>query len=122
MAFSEMRRKGPHALCMAKPKLDPIAKEMAKRVRDQRKARKWTQLELAEATGWTAADDDAGKAKGYSPSRIGNYEQGIRRLGIEEAEVFEDTFGLPSAYFLTVIDEREAQVVAAMRSKHRRTG
>jgi transcriptional regulator with XRE-family HTH domain len=102
---------------------EPVAKEMAKRIRDQRKAREWTQLDLAKATGWVESDADDGASSGYSPSRIGNYEQGTRRLGIEEAELFGRTFDLPAAYFLTVIDEHEARVIQAMRRKqpeHRR--
>jgi transcriptional regulator with XRE-family HTH domain len=107
-----------------KKPVDRVAKEMARRIRDHRLAREWTQEELAIATGWTQDDDDNGASKGLSPSRIGNYEQGTRRLGVEEAEILCAVFGPPAGYFLTVLDEHEAQVLAAIRQQkpRRRTG
>lgn len=115
--FSDQRFGPVHASCMAKKPPDLIAKEMASRIREQRTARGWTQKQLAEATGWNQSDDDDGASKGFSPSRIGNYEQGTRRLGHEEAEVFGRTFNLPAAYFLVAVDEHEAEVIAALRRK-----
>jgi transcriptional regulator with XRE-family HTH domain len=120
-AFSESPRKALHASCMAKksPKkpVDPVAKEMARRIKEYREARNWTQEELARATGWTQDDDDNGASKGLSPSRIGNYEQGTRRLGVEEAEILCAVFGPPSGYFLTVLDEHEAMVLTVVRQQ-----
>jgi transcriptional regulator with XRE-family HTH domain len=71
----------------------------------------WTQGELAEATGWSQQTTD----KGLSPSRIANFEQGTRRVGHEEAQIFEQVFGLPAAYFMALLDPKEAEVVAALR-------
>lgn len=95
---------------------DKIGIEMGRRVREARLARDWTQEDLAKQTGWRQADADHGKARGLSPSRIANYEQGTRRLDNEEADILEGVFGLPSAYFLAAIDAHEAQVLQAIRS------
>lgn len=120
---SEDGKKPLHNLCVAtkrkKPKggLDPITAEMARRLRQSRKDRDWTQEELAEQTGWKHEDADDGRALGVSPSAIGNYEQGTRRFSHEEAETFGRVFGLPSAYFLVVVDEHEAEVILAIRKR-----
>jgi hypothetical protein len=74
-----------------------------------------TQVEVSAETGWRQEDADHGKAIGISPSQLGNYEQGTRRFQQEEAEQFSRVFGLPSAYFLVVIDDREAEVLMAIR-------
>jgi transcriptional regulator with XRE-family HTH domain len=56
--------------------VDPVAVEMGRRIAELRVARDWTQRELAQATGWNEQDADDSAAKGLSPSRIANYEQG----------------------------------------------
>lgn len=112
-----------HNPCMAtkrkkqKGGLDPITAEMARRLKGAREERGWTQAELAERTGWRQADADNGKAVGIGPSAIGNYEQGSRRFSQEEAEIFGRVFGRPSAYFLVVVDEHEAEVILAIRKR-----
>lgn len=109
-----------HNSCMAakgKKKRDPIGQEMGRRLAACRKERGWSQAELAARTGWTLEDAEAGKPKGLSPSAIGNYEQGTRRIRNEEAEIFAQIFGLPSAYFLVVVDETEAEVIIAIRKR-----
>lgn len=121
-AFSEELARKVHNLCMSKKKDDPIAKEMGRRLAESRTARGWTQAQLAKLTGWRLEDAEAGKAKGISPSRIGNYEQGTRRFKNEEAEILGEVFGLPAAYFLVVLDEHEAEVIIAMRKRVDRTG
>lgn len=98
-------------------KRDPIALEMGRRLAECRDARGWTQAKLAAETGWTVEDAEAGQAKGLSPSRIANYEQGLRRIGHEEAEIFGRIFAKPAAYFLVVIDEHEAEILIAMRKR-----
>ncbi len=96
--------------------VDRVNKDNGKRIAGLRAARGWTQKDLAERTGWRQADEDEGRAKGISPSRLGNYEQGTRTLGVVEAEMLATAFGdFPSAYFMGVIDEREALVIQAMR-------
>jgi transcriptional regulator with XRE-family HTH domain len=71
----------------------------------------WTQTDLAKATGWSEAKSEAG----LSPSRIANFEQGTRRIGHEEAETFERVFGIPAAYFLDMLDAKEASVIGTLR-------
>lgn len=95
---------------------DPIGQEMGRRIRRERSAREWTQEDLAKATGWRQSDADEGRARGLSPSRIANYEQGTRRIDIEEAEILATVFSLPSAYFLAAVSAHEAQVLQAIRS------
>jgi transcriptional regulator with XRE-family HTH domain len=101
---------------MDKEPPDPIGAEMGRRIAGQRVSRGWTQRRLAEETGWKQEDADVGRAQGLSPSRIANYEQGERRIDLEEAEIFARIFdGLTSAYFLGALDERESRVIHAMR-------
>ena len=113
--FSATRRAAPDNDGMAK---DDIGSEMGRRIAEARKARGWTQKELAEQTGWSESAADDGSAAGFSPSRIGNYEQGERRVSNEEAEVFAQVFGLHPAYFLAAISEQEARVLSAMRDAY----
>lgn len=96
---------------------DAMAQEMGRRLRAARKARGWTQRELAMQTGWSDATE-ASEYRGFSPSRIGNFEQGTRRLGIEEAKAFERIFGQPAAYFLGILDAKEAEIIATLRRQH----
>lgn len=96
---------------------DPITAAMGKRLRAAREQKGWTQAQLSEKTGWRQSDADNGKATGISPSAVGNYEQGTRRFSLEEAEVFASVFELPSAYFLVVVDEHEAEVILAIRKR-----
>jgi transcriptional regulator with XRE-family HTH domain len=98
-----------HNQCMGD--LDSVAVERGTRLKRCRRAMDWTQGELAEATGWSQQTTD----KGLSPSRIANFEQGTRRVGHEEAQIFEQVFGLPAAYFMALLDPKEAEVVAALR-------
>lgn len=98
-----------HTSCMAD--LDPVAVERGARLRRCRLAMDWTQAELSLETGWTPEDPDTG----LSASRIGNFEQGTRRIGHEEAEMFGRVFEIPAAYFMALIDAKEAEVIAALR-------
>jgi transcriptional regulator with XRE-family HTH domain len=61
------------------------------RVRDTREARGWVQRELAEKTG-----------SKLSASRIANYEQGIREMGIQEAEILGKALGVQPGYLMGV--------------------
>lgn len=90
---------------------DSVAAERGSRLRQCRKALEWTQTDLAEATGWSAESP----SKGLSPSRIANFEQGTRRIGHEEAECFEEVFGVPAAYFMGMLDSKEAGAIALLR-------
>lgn len=117
--FSAKLQTAPHNLCMPKKNTDPIAIEMGRRIAEERKARGLTQEQLAALTGWKPDEDEHADGRGLSPSRIANYEQGSRRIGNEEAEIFATAFpGLPPAYFMALIDVREARVLYAMRHEH----
>lgn len=109
-----------HNLCMAKKKQDArdtYAIESGIRLATTRRARGWTQEELSRRTGWNVDKDKHEQAPGaLAPSRISNYEQGLRRIGQDEAVVFERIFDeYPAAYYMGVISDAEARVVAAMR-------
>lgn len=103
-----------HNLCMSSPD-DPVAKESGNRIRAARKARGWSQRKLSEAMGWK--DNDGRQPVGaLKPSAIGNYEQGSRRVGWEEAQALSKVFSeYPPAYFMGVISETEANVIHALQ-------
>lgn len=84
------------------------AAETGKRLREERKARGWSQAELAARC--------RGIGTGLTPAAIGNYEQGTRVISREKARILEAVFGLPSAYFLGELTKEEALIIAALRS------
>lgn len=98
-----------HTSCM--PDNDVVAAERGLRLRQCRKALGWTQTDLASASGWSVERP----SEGLSPSRIANFEQGTRRLGHEEAEMFENVFGYPAAYFMGMLSAKEAGAIALLR-------
>lgn len=110
---SAMHHLSLHTLCMAK--VDPIARESGKRIRAARKRRGWSQEELARRTGWIQDKPTQAQPNALGPSRIGNFEQGTRRVGLEEARILERVLERPAPYFMGVISEREAAVLAALR-------
>ncbi len=61
------------------------------RIKSCREDRNWSQRELSENT----------KGK-LSSSRIANYEQGIRELGIQEAEILGDALKIQPAYLMGI--------------------
>ena len=71
------------------PESEAITRAIGKRLRAQRQALGLSLSELAERT-----NDALGK------SRISNYEQGIRRMGLEEAEALAAALGTVSPAFL----------------------
>jgi transcriptional regulator with XRE-family HTH domain len=62
---------------------------IAERVRGLRRRKGWSLAELERAT--------AGR---LSKSRISNYEQALKLMGPEVAEILSDVFGVPSSYIL----------------------
>ena len=56
---------------------------------------------------------------GLSSSRLGNYLQGTRELGIREAKQIEVALGVPAAYFLGVIDEADRDLLMVADEKKR---
>lgn len=70
-----------------------LNKQIGQRIKAARQAEKYSLSELASRT------------KTLSKSRISNYEQGIRRMGIEEAqELSEALNGVTPAYLLCLDD------------------
>lgn len=107
-----------HTLCMArenKSSRDPIALLSGKRIREARKARGMSQEELSKATGWTALKPSQAQRQALSPTRIANFEQGTRRVGVEEADILSRVLGFPLPYWMGVVSEQEATVLAALR-------
>ena len=94
---------------------DPIAREAGRRIQECRAERGMRQEDLAIATGWRkdlAAEEQAPDV--LSPSRIGNFEQGTRRIGYEEAIVLQRVFRRPAAWFMAAITYPEAKLLAAL--------
>jgi len=108
-----------HNLCMSKvhkgTRTDPLAQMSGQRIRECRERRQWTQEDLARETGWSPEKPSRAQKNALAQSRIANYEQGTRRVGFEEAEIFGRIFGLPAPYFMGVISLREAEVLATLR-------
>jgi transcriptional regulator with XRE-family HTH domain len=70
-----------------------LNKQIGQRLKSARQAQSFSLSELA------------GRTKTLSKSRISNYEQGIRRMGIEEAqELSEALDGVTPAYLLCLDD------------------
>jgi transcriptional regulator with XRE-family HTH domain len=101
-----------HTPCMP---TDRVAEETGARLKRCRDALELTQRELAIETGWTDKKPDRAQPNALSPSRIGNFEQGARRIGPEEAAILERVFRVPGPYFMGILDERETDVIAALR-------
>ena len=96
---------------------DPVAIESGRRIRACRDRKGWTQDELAQRTGWNPDKPSRAQKSALSQSRIANFEQGTRRVGLEEGEILAKALGMPAPYFMAVVNEREAAVLAALRSK-----
>jgi len=95
---------------------DRLAETSGKRIRKARLQRQWSQEDLAMHTGWIASKPSRAQRTALSPSRIANFEQGTRRVGLEEAQILATAFGeLPAPYWMGVITEQEAAVLAALR-------
>lgn len=86
-----------------------LNKEIGQRLRAARLAHKYSLSELASRT------------RSLSKSRISNYEQGIRRMGIEEAqELSEALEGITPAYLLCLdatspLSQQEWQLIQRYR-------
>jgi transcriptional regulator with XRE-family HTH domain len=120
LLFSDEACKPQHNLCMAKQGVvspDEVAAASGQRIREGREAKKWTQEQLAKATGWNPDKPSRAQKTALSMSRIANFEQGTRRVGYEEAEIFERVLGMPAPYYMGVITDQEAAVLAALRGK-----
>jgi transcriptional regulator with XRE-family HTH domain len=70
---------------------NPFAVRAGHRIRASRKSRNWSQSDLSEKTG--------GK---LSASRIANYEQGLRELDIQVAEILGHALKVQPAFLMGV--------------------
>jgi transcriptional regulator with XRE-family HTH domain len=70
-----------------------LTKKIGLRLREARRAQGLSLAELARRTN------------DLSKSRISNYEQGIRRMGIEEAQVLSTALGTVTATYLLCLDD-----------------
>lgn len=69
----------------------PIGLRSGARIRDLRIDRGWSQRELSDRTD-----------NKLSPSRIANYEQGTRKLGVQEAEILGKALRVQPGYLMGV--------------------
>jgi transcriptional regulator with XRE-family HTH domain len=70
-----------------------LTKRIGLRLREARQAQKLSLAALARRTG------------SLSKSRISNYEQGIRRMGLEEARELSRALGTVTATYLLCLDD-----------------
>lgn len=96
---------------------DPLDIEMGRRLREARERRQWSQEKLAVETGWKI--DKPVPTGAMHPSSVAMYERGERRLPIEIAQTLSRIFELPTAYWLAVVDEYEAEVLQALQKRPR---
>lgn len=89
-----------------------LKQETARRIREAREGRGWSQSELARYTGWTPEKPEVG----VSPQAIGNYEQGQRIPHRAKAQRLGEVFQLPPEYFTGYMTLEEAKVMYAIRS------
>lgn len=115
-----------HNLCMSKYTETTIIRGMRaadarNRLIAARKANGWSQKELAMKTGWIDDGRDAVKQPegSLSPSQIGNFEQGTRSIGMEDAEILGRVFEVPSAWFVGAVSKQEAEIIQAARGGKR---
>jgi len=78
------------------PEHQDLTSKIGLRLRTARKAQNLSLQALATMTGGI-----------LSESRISNYEQGLRRLGIEEARLISTALGTVSATYLLCLDDDE---------------
>jgi transcriptional regulator with XRE-family HTH domain len=87
-----------------------LTQRIGNRLREARHELKMSLSELAERTGC------------YSKSRISNYEQGLRRMGLEESIVLATALGTVTPNWLLCLDDNpmlpaeEAELIAHYRA------
>ena len=87
-----------------------LTQRIGNRLREARHDQQLSLSELAERTGC------------YSKSRISNYEQGLRRMGLEESMVLASALGTVSPTWLLCLDDNpaldpaEAELIARYRA------
>lgn len=96
-----------------KPK-DPYAVLGGQRLRICRKEKGWSQERLSKETGY----QEGTRGVGLGTSQIANFEQGTRGIGPDEAEILARIFKkYAGPYYMGILDEQEAAVLATMRSQ-----
>jgi transcriptional regulator with XRE-family HTH domain len=95
--------------------------------RDARSADIGARLRAARhALGWSLSVLSQRTRPTLSKSRISNYEKGLRRMGLEEAEVLADALGTVTAPYLlgfevgTRLAARERALIACFRATDER--
>lgn len=87
-----------------------LTQRIGNRLREARHEQKLSLSELAERTGC------------YSKSRISNYEQGLRRMGLEESMVLAAALGTVTPNWLLCLDDtppppvEEVELIARYRA------
>ncbi|MCF7983850.1 MAG: helix-turn-helix domain-containing protein [Thiohalocapsa sp.] len=71
-----------------------LTEEIGSRLREARKVRGLSLSQLSACTNGA-----------LSKSRISNYEQGLRRMGVEEARMLSEALGTVSGAYLLCLDE-----------------
>ena len=78
-----------------------LTRQIGERLRAERKAQGLSLSDFSERTNGI-----------LSKSRISNYEQGIRRMGLEESRILSEALGTVSPmYLLCLEDEREIETL-----------
>lgn len=110
-----------HNLCMPRHSDTSIVRgaralDAGKRLKVARELADLTLKQLSEKTGWIdGLSADKQRAGALRDSTIGNYEQGTRSIGPEEAATFARIFDVPDTWFLGVTNKSETAVLAAQR-------
>lgn len=88
----------PHTLCVGTGKKTAENLKSGKRLADARRAKDFTLEQLAKLVGTSA-------------SRLGNYEQGTRKLPLSVARACGAALGVSAAYLMGVVDEDDNDVL-----------
>jgi transcriptional regulator with XRE-family HTH domain len=84
----------PWSDLIVEPEFASLTRRIGSRLRAERQRR-----------GWSLSDLSARTADQLSKSRISNYEQGIRRMGLEAAHQIADALETVSPAWLLLLDE-----------------
>jgi len=84
----------------------PTPRLVGLRIQAARKARGWSLREMCDHTDW------------LEKSRLGNWESGLRMIGLDEAKIVAKLLGVTTEHILCLDDStlEEAQLVAHFRA------
>jgi transcriptional regulator with XRE-family HTH domain len=77
-------------------------------------AARLTALRLAK--GWKLREASVATDGLLSPSRISNYEQGLREMGIPEAKILAKAYGITAAHLLCL--DEDSPVLSKVEQEH----